>query len=67
MGTELSGEELDAVVTKLKPFFRYYLDKGVVYVVFSLITRIQKTMETKKTALYIKVSLRTYSVVLVLN
>ncbi|KAF7152591.1 hypothetical protein RHSIM_Rhsim01G0115200 [Rhododendron simsii] len=67
VGTGLSDEELDAVVTKLKPFFSYYLDKGVVYVVFSLITRIRKAMETKKTALYIKVSLRTYSVVLVLN
>ena len=26
MGTGLSDEELDAVVTKLKPYFRYFLD-----------------------------------------
>ncbi|KAF7113325.1 hypothetical protein RHSIM_RhsimUnG0137600 [Rhododendron simsii] len=61
VGTGLSDEELDAVVTKLKPFFSYYLDKGVVYVVFSLITRIRKAMETKKTALYIKVFAAPYN------
>ncbi|KAI8571398.1 hypothetical protein RHMOL_Rhmol01G0116900 [Rhododendron molle] len=61
VGTGLSDEELDVVVTKLKPFFWYYLDKGVVYVVFPLISCIQKAMETKKTALYIKVFAAPYS------